>query len=117
LEEWVQLALSHQQEGRDLLLTSHSPLGELLACPSAIRLAGISACLLDCSDQVRIQRMRTAAFTPSGHQHRLLSTGLPGTGCMPGIPNGNSTSLLEMAHLNTLVIVGSAGNKPMQDGK
>jgi hypothetical protein len=64
LEEWVQIALSHQQEGRDLLLTSHSPLGELLACPSAIRLAGISACLLDCSDPVRIQRMRNRGLDP-----------------------------------------------------
>ena len=48
LEEWVQLALNHQRESQDFLLTSHSPLGELLACPSARKLAGISACLLDC---------------------------------------------------------------------
>jgi len=59
LEEWIQLALIQEQEDRDFLLTSHSPLGELLACPSACRLTGISACLLDCSDRVRIQRMRT----------------------------------------------------------
>jgi hypothetical protein len=31
LEEWVQLALGHQQEGGDFLLTSHSPFGELLS--------------------------------------------------------------------------------------
>jgi len=64
LEEWVQLALNHQQEGRDFLLTSHSPFGELLACPSARNLAGISACLLDCSDPNRIQRMRKRGFDP-----------------------------------------------------
>lgn len=64
LEEWVQLALHFQQEGQDFLLTSHSPLGELLACPSSRRLAGISACLLDCSDPDRIQRMRKRGFDP-----------------------------------------------------
>jgi hypothetical protein len=64
LEEWVQLALNHQQEGRDFLLTSHSPLGELLACPSAQKLSGISACLLDCNDPVRIQRMWNRGFDP-----------------------------------------------------
>ena len=30
LEEWVQSALQFHQEGQDFLLTSHSPLGELL---------------------------------------------------------------------------------------
>jgi hypothetical protein len=64
LEQWVQLALNCQQEGRDFLLTSHSPLGELLACPSARKLTGISACLLDCSDPVRIQRMRNRGIDP-----------------------------------------------------
>jgi hypothetical protein len=64
LEEWVQLALNYQQAGRDFLFTTHSPLGELLACPSARQLAGISACLLDCSDQVRIQRMRNRGIDP-----------------------------------------------------
>ena len=64
LEDWVQLALSLQQEEQDFLLTSHSPLGELLACPSARELAGISACLLDCSDPNRIQRMRRRGIDP-----------------------------------------------------
>lgn len=58
LEQWVQSALKFQREGHDFLLVSHSPLGELLACPSAPKLSGISACLLDCSDIVRITRMR-----------------------------------------------------------
>jgi hypothetical protein len=64
LEEWIQLALSYQQEGQDFLLTSHSPFGELLACPSAPKLTGIAACLLDCNDPVRIQRMRNRGFDP-----------------------------------------------------
>jgi hypothetical protein len=64
LEEWVQLALHFQQDGRDFLLATHSPLGELIACPSAIKLAGISAILLDCSDIERIQRMRKRGIDP-----------------------------------------------------
>jgi hypothetical protein len=64
LEDWIQLALDHQASGRDFLLTSHSPLGELLACPSAIKLNGIAACLLDCSDPVRVTRMRQRGIDP-----------------------------------------------------
>ena len=64
LEQWVQLALDHQQEGQDFLLVTQSPLGELLACPSARKLKGISACLLDCSDPIRIERMRRRGIDP-----------------------------------------------------
>lgn len=65
LEEWIACALEHQQQGQDFLLTTHSPLGELLACPSATRLTGISACLLDCHDPVRITRMRDRGIDPN----------------------------------------------------
>jgi hypothetical protein len=64
LEQWVQSALKFQQESHDFLLVSHSPLGELLACPSAPKLTGISACLLDCSDTVRITRIRNRGIDP-----------------------------------------------------
>ena len=64
LEQWVQSALTFQQEGRDFLLVSHSPLGELLACPSAPQLEGISACLLDCGDIVRVTRIRQRGIDP-----------------------------------------------------
>ena len=64
LEEWIGLALEAQQAGRDFLLASHSPLGELLACPSAPHLDGIAACLLDCSDTARITRMRERGINP-----------------------------------------------------
>lgn len=64
LEGWIQLALDRQVSGQDFLLTSCSPLGELLACPSAIKLNGIAACLLDCGDRVRITRMRQRGIDP-----------------------------------------------------
>lgn len=56
-EEWVLRALEHQAEGTDLLLAGQTPLGELLATPSASRLEAISACLLDCDDVIRLERL------------------------------------------------------------
>jgi hypothetical protein len=64
LEQWVQQALAAQAQGADFLLTSHSPLGELLACPSATQLNGIAACLLECDDLVRIERIRARGIDP-----------------------------------------------------
>jgi hypothetical protein len=57
LEEWIQRALRYQADGLDVLLTGQSPLGEVLACPSAIELEGIAACLLDVDDRLRRQRL------------------------------------------------------------
>ncbi|HTY08514.1 MAG TPA: hypothetical protein VMF29_05065 [Candidatus Edwardsbacteria bacterium] len=57
-EEWIPAALLAQRTGRDFVLASHSPFGELLAAPSAIRLEGISGCLLDCHDFERVRRHR-----------------------------------------------------------
>ena len=55
-EKWIQLALKAQEEGRDFLIAGQAPLGEYLACPSAVKLNGIKGCLLDCSDKVRVER-------------------------------------------------------------
>jgi hypothetical protein len=64
LEIWVQEALGLQQDGYDFLLSAHSPLGELLACPSAPHLNGIAACVLDCDDVVRVERMQARGLDP-----------------------------------------------------
>ena len=56
-EEWIGRALEPQSRGTDVLLAGQTPLGELLAAPSAVRLEGISACLLDCEDAARIARL------------------------------------------------------------
>lgn len=64
LEEWVNDALVLQEKGVDFLLATASPLGELLACPSATKLNGIAACLLDCHDHTRITRMRDRGIIP-----------------------------------------------------
>jgi hypothetical protein len=56
-ETWVRRALEYQGAGVDVLLAGQTPLGELLATPSAPLLEAISACLLDCDDQARLARL------------------------------------------------------------
>jgi hypothetical protein len=58
-EMWVRRALEYQDRGVDLLLTGQSPLGEVLATPSAPLLDGIAVCLVDVSDEVRRSRLTT----------------------------------------------------------
>jgi len=55
-EEWISKALEAQTKGNDFLLSTQSPFGEILACPSAIKLNGIKCCLLDCNDFIRAER-------------------------------------------------------------
>jgi hypothetical protein len=55
---WIERAADYQSHGVDLLLAGQTPYGELLASPSAPRLEAISACLLDCDDDVRVARLR-----------------------------------------------------------
>jgi hypothetical protein len=57
LEAWVMRAVKYQATGRDVLLTGQSPLGEVLAVPSALLLDGLAVCLLDVSDEVRRRRL------------------------------------------------------------
>jgi hypothetical protein len=56
-EGWVRRALAYQSEGIDILLAGQTPLGELLATPSARFLEAVSACLLDCDDATRRERL------------------------------------------------------------
>lgn len=57
LEQWVQRVLDYQDQGLDVLLAGQSPLGEVLATPSAVRLDGIAACLVDVADHERLRRL------------------------------------------------------------
>jgi hypothetical protein len=56
-ELWVCRALEYQGRSIDLLLTGQSPLGEVLAAPSAPLLEGIAVCLVDVADDVRRDRL------------------------------------------------------------
>ncbi|MFB6847957.1 hypothetical protein ACFCXS_24320 [Streptomyces sp. NPDC056373] len=60
-EMWVRHALDYQERGIDLLLSAQSPLGELLAAPSAPLLDGIAVCLVDVADPVRRARLAERA--------------------------------------------------------
>jgi len=99
-DEWIREALAAQSEGKDFLLSTHSPLGELLAAPSAVCLDGISCCLLDCHDFERVRRyrgrpgledwplsqgtlswaswMRLLASDPQWEQHVIVNSSQPG---------------------------------------
>jgi hypothetical protein len=57
MEHWIRRILDYQADGLDVLLTGQSPLGEVLASPSATGLKGIAACLLDVDDEERLQRL------------------------------------------------------------
>jgi hypothetical protein len=57
MEQWIQRVLRYQADGLDVLLAGQSPLGEVLASPSAVGLKGIAACLLDVDDELRRQRL------------------------------------------------------------
>jgi hypothetical protein len=57
-EQWVRRALEYQAAGIDLLLAGQTPYGELLAAPPATRLEAISACLIDCDDDTRVERLQ-----------------------------------------------------------
>lgn len=56
-EQWVMRALDYEAVGMDMLLEGQVPYGELLAAPSTPQLESVSACLLDCSDDVRLARL------------------------------------------------------------
>ncbi|MDW5327156.1 hypothetical protein [Plantactinospora sp. KLBMP9567] len=60
MEEWIQRFLRYQARGIDVLLAGQSPLGEVLASPSATELDGIAACLIDVDDQVPLAPARGA---------------------------------------------------------
>lgn len=48
----------YEREGIDTLITE-GVLGELLAAPSATTVVGIAPCLIDCTDEERLHRLRT----------------------------------------------------------
>ncbi|MGW0424985.1 hypothetical protein [Streptomyces sp. NPDC003015] len=56
-EVWLRRALEYQARAVNLLLTGQSPLGEVLASPSAPLLDGIAICLIDVSDKARRRRL------------------------------------------------------------
>lgn len=57
-ESWLKVAVQNQGLGISTGIAGTTVLGEVLACPSALAVKEIHAILLDCSDIVRIDRIR-----------------------------------------------------------
>ena len=64
VEHWVQHALAEQEQQRHLILGGQVAMGELLAAPSADKLDGIAAYVLDCSPDVRRTRILARGDSP-----------------------------------------------------
>ena len=58
LDFWVDRGLEYQEVGKDLLLATSRPFGELLACPKSVKLTAVAGCLMDCDDLTRAGRLR-----------------------------------------------------------
>lgn len=71
-EYWLQRAIEHQAQGQDMGLCG-AVFGEVLACPSATGVNGIAIIMLDCSEMVRINRLRARGDRPSYATQDVLS--------------------------------------------
>jgi hypothetical protein len=58
MERWVQFAVEQQAVSVDVVVAGQSPLGEVLAVPSAPQLEAVAVCLLDVEDEVRRSRLQ-----------------------------------------------------------
>ena len=61
IENLVRKTVAAQQEGKDVVFAGWTTLDELEAAPSAAKLEGVIACLLDCNDGVRRERIQRRA--------------------------------------------------------
>jgi hypothetical protein len=57
-EYWINKAIENQRLGKDTIVCGGAVYGEILACPSIHQIDHLAVCLLDCSDIIRIDRMR-----------------------------------------------------------
>jgi len=69
IEAQVRRAVEEEVAGRDTLLAGWTTIEGVLAAPSSALLGGIAACLLDCDDQVRIQRVEQRAASGMWRAH------------------------------------------------
>jgi hypothetical protein len=69
LEAVVLQAIAAQEAGRDTILAGWSSLDDLLATPSAPKLQGVAACLLDCRDDLRVQRIAARVASGRWREH------------------------------------------------
>jgi hypothetical protein len=70
MEPWLERVVAYEAEGKDVLLTE-IVLGEVLAAPSATRVEGFAACLVDCDDDERLRRLRVRDDGRARDPHQL----------------------------------------------
>jgi hypothetical protein len=70
VEPWLERVVAYGAEGKDVLVTE-LVLGEVLAAPSATRVDGIAACLVDCDDDERLRRLRARDDGGIGDAHQV----------------------------------------------
>lgn len=63
-ETWVKRAVWYHARSIDTLVAGQTPLGEWLAVPSATRVDGVAACLLDVNPEVQTERLASRGRTP-----------------------------------------------------
>ncbi len=71
-EYWLQLAARNEQKQVSTGVVGGTILGEVLACPSAIKIQRICPILLDCHDVIRIDRIRARDPIPSWASQEML---------------------------------------------
>lgn len=69
-EYWIKKAIECQKKNKDICVCGTAVLGEILSSPSVSEVKGIAVCLLDCSDWVRVERLRKRG-THGAHQDML----------------------------------------------
>jgi hypothetical protein len=87
-EAWLRRGIEYARQGRDLVVCGQAIHGEALACPSAPEAGPIAACLLDCADVLRIDRLR-ARGTYGATQETLNGPG--GSAAIRGGASRSST--------------------------
>lgn len=63
-EYWINRGIENQRLGKDTVICGGAVYGEILACPSIHQIEDLAACLLDCDDIVRIDRLRHRGNEP-----------------------------------------------------
>jgi len=62
-------AVQAEEDGRDTVLAGWTTIEEVVGSPSAAALEGVAACLLDCNDDVRVQRVERRAAPGTWRLH------------------------------------------------
>src|SRR5882724_3091842 len=58
-EDWLRRGIAYEAQGRSMMICGGAVHGEILACRSAPSVSCLELCFLDCSEIVRIDRLRS----------------------------------------------------------